>query len=87
MAKTVVIFGATGKQGGSVVDAFLNDPAFKVRAVVRDPQSSPAQALQARGVQLVEGDLLDEASLVKAFQVRSNCYTSQGMKTNSFQEC
>lgn len=82
MAKTVVIFGATGKQGGSVVDAFLGDPAFKVRAVVRDPQSSPAQALQGRGVEVVKGDLFDEASLVKAFQVQLYYCTVHSVKFN-----
>jgi uncharacterized protein YbjT (DUF2867 family) len=71
MAKTVVIFGATGKQGSSVVDAFLSDPSFKVRAVLRDPSTSSAQALQARGVEVVKGNLFDEASLVKAFKVRN----------------
>lgn len=69
MAKTVVIFGATGTQGGSVVDAFLGDHSFQVRAVLRDPKSTSAQALQARGVEVVKGDLFDEASLVKAFKV------------------
>lgn len=69
MAKTVVIFGATGKQGGSVVDAFLRDPAFKVRAVLRNPDTPAAQALQARGIEVVKGNLFDEASLVQAFKV------------------
>ncbi|KAK5052031.1 hypothetical protein LTR84_002835 [Exophiala bonariae] len=74
MAKTVVIFGATGKQGGSVVDAFLGDPSFNVRAVVRDLKSTSAQALQTRGVDVVKGDLFDEASLVNAFKGASIIY-------------
>lgn len=70
MAKTVVIFGASGKQGRAVVDAFLGDSTFKVRAVLRNPISSAAQELQSKGVEVVQGDLLDRESLVKAFAVR-----------------
>ena len=58
----IAVIGATGKQGGSVVDALL-DQAFGVRALVRDPGSPAAHALQARGVDLVKGNLTDSASL------------------------
>jgi uncharacterized protein YbjT (DUF2867 family) len=45
----VVIFGATGQQGGSVVKAMLSDPKFKVRAVTRNAQSDSAKELRAKG--------------------------------------
>lgn len=35
---TIAVFGATGQQGGAVVDALLDHKA-RVRALVRDPQS------------------------------------------------
>ncbi|MET7815519.1 NmrA family NAD(P)-binding protein [Streptomyces sp. NPDC005395] len=48
---TIAVFGATGQQGGAVVDALL-DHKTRVRALVRNPQSDGAQALAARGVEL-----------------------------------
>ncbi|WNG23267.1 NAD(P)H-binding protein [Cystobacter fuscus] len=61
----VLVTGATGKQGGAVAQALLarHQP---VRALVRDLQSPGAAALKALGAELVRGDLLDEASLLKA---------------------
>ena len=70
MTKTVVVLGSTGKQGGAVIDAFLNDPKYKVRALSRNAQSESAKELSKKGVEVVEGETSDEASLVKAFKVR-----------------
>ncbi|EXJ82941.1 hypothetical protein A1O3_06758 [Capronia epimyces CBS 606.96] len=70
MAKTIVITGATGTQGGSVVAAFLRDPSFNVRALTRDTESPAAQALREKGADVVAGDLMNEASLVAAFKAR-----------------
>lgn len=71
MSHLVVILGATGKQGGSVVDAFLSDEAFKVRAVTRDSTSATAAALSAKGAEVVQADLYDYGALRDAFKVRS----------------
>ncbi|WAH97456.1 NmrA/HSCARG family protein [Arthrobacter sp. MMS18-M83] len=56
------VFGATGKQGGAVVDALLAD-GIRVRAVVRDPKSPAARALLARGVEVVRADPADREAL------------------------
>ncbi|KAL2755048.1 hypothetical protein ACRALDRAFT_1077177 [Sodiomyces alcalophilus JCM 7366] len=68
--KIITVFGATGKQGGSVADIFLNDPKLKddwaVRGVTRNTSSDRAKALASKGVEVVAGDLNDKASLVKA---------------------
>jgi NmrA-like family len=58
MAKqTIVVFGATGKQGGSVVKALLKDPKtaakFRVKAVTRDVTKESAKALSSLGAELV----------------------------------
>jgi uncharacterized protein YbjT (DUF2867 family) len=58
----IAVIGATGKQGGSVVDALL-DEGVGVRALVREPGTAAAQALQDRGVDLVKGDFTDPAAL------------------------
>ena len=56
-SKVVVVFGATGNQGGSVIQTFLNDPKltqqFKLRAITRDPSKPAAKALAAKGVDCV----------------------------------
>ena len=66
--KLIVVIGCTGKQGGSVVETFLNEPAWRVRGTTRNPSSAKAKALDARGVEIVEADLDAPASLALAFQ-------------------
>jgi uncharacterized protein YbjT (DUF2867 family) len=58
----IAVVGATGKQGGAVVDALIHE-ALAVRALVRDPATAAASALRDRGVDLVNGDLADPAAL------------------------
>lgn len=62
----IVVIGATGGQGGAVLDALL-DAGFAVRAVVRDAVSSKAAALADRGVELTVGDLVSGVGLTDAF--------------------
>ncbi|MGV2916182.1 NmrA family NAD(P)-binding protein [Streptomyces alfalfae] len=62
---TIAVFGATGQQGGAVVDALLDHKA-PVRALVRNLQSERAQALAARGVELAAIRADDPASLAAA---------------------
>ncbi|HEX3071289.1 MAG TPA: NmrA/HSCARG family protein [Thermoanaerobaculia bacterium] len=67
--KTIAVIGATGWQGGGLCEAILGDPngAFACRAITRDPSKEKAQALAAKGAEVVSADLDDEASLEKAF--------------------
>ncbi|WP_326549410.1 NmrA/HSCARG family protein [Micromonospora sp. NBC_01813] len=62
---TVLVIGATGKQGGATARALL-DQGVAVRALVRDTRSDAALALRERGAELVRGDLDDPASLLAA---------------------
>jgi uncharacterized protein YbjT (DUF2867 family) len=66
--KLIVILGATGNQGGSVAQAFLQEPQWRVRAVTRNPASAKAQALAARGAEVVQADLDLPSTLPSAFQ-------------------
>lgn len=68
--KVIVVFGATGAQGGGLAQAILQDPSgeFSVRAVTRDPQSVKAKALADMGAEVVAGDVDDPESLKKALQ-------------------
>lgn len=57
MSKLITVFGATGNQGGSVIKAILNDAVlskeFKIRAITRDVNKPAAQALAAKGIEVV----------------------------------
>ena len=63
--RTILITGVTGHQGGAVAQA-LNASGFRVRGLTRKPESEHATALARQGVDLVKGDLDDEATLRKA---------------------
>ncbi len=63
--RTVLITGATGKQGGAVLRA-LSGKGFRLRAMTRKPQSPAAQALVPLGAEIVAGDLDDADSLRRA---------------------
>jgi len=67
--KIIAVVGATGAQGGSVVEAILADPngGFAARAITRDPAKDKAKALAAKGAEVVQADLDDVESLKKAF--------------------
>ena len=68
--KLIVVVGATGQQGGSVARVFSQEPGWRVRGITRDPSSASASALlkDVPEIELVSGDLDDQASLEKAFQ-------------------
>ncbi|XP_023611082.1 nmrA-like family domain-containing protein 1 [Myotis lucifugus] len=61
--KVVVVFGATGAQGGSVARTLLEDGTFRVRAVTRDLGQKAAKELRLQGAEIVQGDQDDEASM------------------------
>lgn len=60
--QSVLVFGATGQQGGSVARALLHR-GWRVRALVRDLFSAGAVALAARGAELVVGTFEDRATM------------------------
>ena len=57
MSKLITVFGATGKQGGSVIRAIQADPdlksEFKIRGVTRDVSKPAAKELEKKGVEMV----------------------------------
>ncbi|KAK3941704.1 NAD(P)-binding protein [Diplogelasinospora grovesii] len=65
---TVVVFGATGAQGGSVVNRLLKNPKYKVRAVTRKVNSESAKKLASQGVEVVAGDMNDAESMKHVFK-------------------
>ena len=63
--RTILISGATGKQGGALAHA-LSGAGFHLRGLTRKPDSDAAKALAAAGIEIVRGDLNDPASLEAA---------------------
>jgi uncharacterized protein YbjT (DUF2867 family) len=64
-APLVVVFGATGAQGSSVVNHLIaSKKEYRIKGVTRDPTKTSGQALQAQGVEPIKADLnnLDEIS-------------------------
>jgi len=65
--KFILVTGATGKQGGAVVRHVLQRD-FTVRAITRNPDKPAAQALKSNGVEVIQGDMEDVASLGQAMK-------------------
>src|SRR3984957_14954659 len=63
--RTILITGVTGNQGGAVAQA-LHGAGFHLRGLTRKPDSERAAAQAHRGVEIVKGDLDDEATLRRA---------------------
>jgi uncharacterized protein YbjT (DUF2867 family) len=61
--RTILITGATGKQGGATLRHLAGQPGFTIHAMTRKPGSAAAKALAALGAEVVAGDLDDAASL------------------------
>jgi len=67
--KIIAVMGATGSQGGGLVQAILADPSggFQARAITRDVNSDKAKALAKQGVEVVAADLDNQESINRAF--------------------
>jgi uncharacterized protein YbjT (DUF2867 family) len=74
--KLIAVFGATGAQGGGLAHAILNDKAseFSVRAITRDASTEKAKELAALGAEVVEADIDNKASLLKALEGAYGAY-------------
>jgi uncharacterized protein YbjT (DUF2867 family) len=64
--KVILVTGATGKQGGATLSHLARRGGFKLRGMTRKPGGEAATALAKLGVEVVEGDLDDQASLERA---------------------
>ncbi|BGP01550.1 hypothetical protein NBRC10513v2_005191 [Rhodotorula toruloides] len=67
----VLIMGATGAQGGSVLTHLLaSDKPYQLAALTRDPSKPNAKEIEQKGVEVVKGDTADVKSLEEAFKGR-----------------
>jgi uncharacterized protein YbjT (DUF2867 family) len=74
--KTIVVFGATGAQGGGLARAILNDnnSEFAVRAITRNPDSDKAKELAKMGAEVMAADIDNAESLQQALQGAYGAY-------------
>lgn len=63
--RTILVTGATGRQGGAVARTLMTH-GWRVRALVRDPSTPAAQHLANNTIELIKGDLFTTASLEEA---------------------
>jgi uncharacterized protein YbjT (DUF2867 family) len=63
--RTILITGVTGNQGGAVARS-LRGSGFHLRGLTREPDRERSAALARQGVDIVKGDLDDEAALRRA---------------------
>ncbi len=80
-ARTVVVCGATGRQGGAVARRLL-EQGWPVRALTRKPDGRPARALAKRGATVVRADMGDRRSLDAAFEGAYGVYSVQNPATS-----
>ena len=68
--KIIAVMGATGAQGGGLVRAIQADPSggFSARAITRNANSDAAKELAALGAEVVEANVDDGPSIIKAFE-------------------
>jgi uncharacterized protein YbjT (DUF2867 family) len=62
---TILVTGATGRQGGSTARHLLED-GWRVRVLTRDPGKAAAQELERLGADVIRGDQDDPASVDRA---------------------
>ena len=74
--KTVLVTGATGRQGGAVIRHML-PKGWNLRVLTRNPDSLAAKDLAGQGVEVVRGDLENTASLERAARGVYGVYSVQ----------
>ncbi|KAL3452340.1 hypothetical protein BJX65DRAFT_178132 [Aspergillus insuetus] len=66
----LVVFGATGQQGSSILTTVLNHPElskkYSLRGITRNTSSSKAAELAEKGIEMVEADINDPSTLPRA---------------------
>ncbi|AZV95505.1 NmrA family protein [Bordetella sp. J329] len=65
--RSILVLGATGRQGGSVAKALLK-ARWPVRAFVQDPSEPASIALREAGAELVQGSLEDANAIASSMK-------------------
>ena len=83
--ETVLVGGATGRQGNAVVTELLKR-GYQVRALTRNPDSDKAKQLAKPGVEIVQGDYGDPQSLLNAMDGVAKAFFYSGFSRNELEE-
>lgn len=67
----IAVTGATGLQGGSVINHLLQSGSFRIRGLSRDVSTSRSKELSERDVEMAAANMDDVESLKRAFK---GCY-------------
>jgi uncharacterized protein YbjT (DUF2867 family) len=77
-----VVFGATGKQGGAIIDTLKKDNKYHIRGVSRTTHHAKAAKLRENGVEMIEADICSGQGLDDVFK---DVYAAF-LVTNSFEK-
>jgi uncharacterized protein YbjT (DUF2867 family) len=80
--KTILVIGATGRQGGAAITHLMAD-GWRLRALAHHADSPAATALAHAGVEVVPGDLLDRTSLARAVEGVYGVFSMQSLREGS----
>ena len=81
----ILVTGATGRQGGAVYQQ-LQKKGFKLRALVRNPDSNQARQLIGYGEEGFQGSLDDPDSLMRAMDGVYGVFSVQPYTANEIQQ-
>jgi uncharacterized protein YbjT (DUF2867 family) len=77
--KTILVTGATGKQGGAVAKHLISE-GWHVRIITRDPKKTAAKRCRQMGMEVMQGDLNDKNSVLKAASGVYGIYSVQSLE-------
>lgn len=83
--RIILVTCATGRQGGAVY-RHLQKKGFKLRALVRDPNSKKAHQLMRYGEEVLQGSLDDPGSLMRAMDGVYGVFSVQPYTANEIQQ-
>lgn len=83
--RIILVTGATGRQGGAVYQ-HLQKKGFKLRALVRDPDSNQARQLMGHGDKMLRGGFDDTDSLLRAMDGVYGVFSVQPHSANEIQQ-
>ncbi len=84
-SRIILVTGATGRQGGAVVDELLSR-GYTVRGMTRKPQGKKAQRLAGKDIEIVPGDYNDPDSLLAAMRGAYGVFYYSGFSRNEVGE-
>lgn len=85
MSKSILVIGATGKQGNAVVKQLLKNN-WKVRAFTRNKNNEKLTSINDSNLEIFEGDLSSQESLTEAMNGQYGVYSVQPIIVDDVEE-